>query len=240
MPSFHPTDDVLMDYAAGLTSEATGLLVATHLALCPDCRAKVRGYEALGGALVEELDPVSVGIDADDLLDRIGAVAGPSVASPSAQSIRVPAPASRVRPADRVRPAAPIVPQPLRGYLEQRGAIAGASGRLDTLPWQRFNRSLAEIPLDVQGGRAKLLRIAAGQAMPKHTHSGSELTLVLQGGFQDAAGHYLRGDVALADDTVEHQPIADTDGDCICLAIVEGDLRLTGPVGRILNLFVRF
>lgn len=239
MPSFHPTDDVLMDYAAGLTTEATGLLVATHLALCPECRAKVSAYEALGGALVEELEPASIGIDADSLLDRIGSMPpnvmpDEPVASPSTQSMQGPA------SANRTRLAVPIVPQPLRGYLAKRGGGIDVSGGLDSLPWQRFNQSLAEIPLDVQGGRAKLLRIAAGQAMPKHTHSGSELTLVLQGGFQDTAGHYLRGDVALADDTVEHQPIADSDGDCVCLAIVEGDLRLTGPIGRILNLFVRF
>ena len=60
MPFHHPQDNLLVDYAAGSLDEPVGLLVATHLALCPDCRLKVSEYEKLGGALLEEMATTAI------------------------------------------------------------------------------------------------------------------------------------------------------------------------------------
>ena len=49
----------------------------------------------------------------------------------------------------------------------------------------------------------------------------------------------MRGDVAEADPSVNHQPVADPGEDCICLAVTDAPLRLTGPFGRLLNPFLR-
>ena len=75
--------------------------------------------------------------------------------------------------------------------------------------------------------------------MPRHTHDGSELTLVLTGGFTERGNHFLRGDVAVADSSVDHCPVADPGEPCLCLAVTDAPLRLTGPFGRLLNPFVR-
>jgi putative transcriptional regulator len=75
--------------------------------------------------------------------------------------------------------------------------------------------------------------------MPTHTHGGTELTLVLAGGFSDAAGHYRRGDVTLADGNTNHRPVADKDGDCLCFAVVDGGILLSGSLGRVANLMLR-
>ncbi len=87
--------------------------------------------------------------------------------------------------------------------------------------------------------KTRLLRIKAGTALPQHTHEGHEFTLLLAGGFSDASGHYLRGDVAVADASVDHRPVADDGEDCLCLAVTDAPLRLTGPFGRYLNFFAR-
>jgi putative transcriptional regulator len=84
-------------------------------------------------------------------------------------------------------------------------------------------------------GEASLLWIRAGQAMLSHTHSGLEATLVLKGGFADIHGHYERGDIAVADETVDHKPVADDTEDCICFVVSEGHVKLTGPIGRIFS-----
>jgi putative transcriptional regulator len=84
------------------------------------------------------------------------------------------------------------------------------------------------------------MRIRAGVSMPQHTHKGREMTLVLAGGFTDDTGHFLRGDLSLTDGTVDHVPTADDDGDCVCLAVTDAPLRLTGPIGRLFNPFIRF
>ena len=92
---------------------------------------------------------------------------------------------------------------------------------------------------DFPGYKTRMMRIKAGTAMPWHTHEGQELTLVLAGGFTDGEKHFLAGDVAAADPTVNHRPVADPGEDCLCLAVTEGPLRLTGPIGRLLNPFIR-
>ena len=62
---------------------------------------------------------------------------------------------------------------------------------------------------------ASFLHCRPGKAIPAHTHEGLEAVLVLQGGFHDATGHYVTGDIAVADDTIGHRPIADRGADCV-------------------------
>ena len=49
----HLSDDLLTGYSAGTLPEAFNLLVATHVSLCDDCRARLASLDALGGALLE-------------------------------------------------------------------------------------------------------------------------------------------------------------------------------------------
>ena len=49
----HLTDALLMSYAAGTLEEGFGLVVATHVSLCDECRARLESFEAVGGALVD-------------------------------------------------------------------------------------------------------------------------------------------------------------------------------------------
>jgi len=89
--------------------------------------------------------------------------------------------------------------------------------------------------LEDNGIIARLLRIEPGRAMPQHTHGGLEATLVLQGAFRDDAGRFGPGDVELADNAVDHRPIAEPGDTCICFAVNEAPMRLTGPFGRVLQ-----
>ncbi len=86
-------------------------------------------------------------------------------------------------------------------------------------------------------GEASLLWISGGSRVPSHTHEGSEVTLVLQGAFSDVTGRYGRGDIAIADADLDHRPMTSDGEDCICFAVTDAPLRLTGPVGRILDRF---
>ena len=52
-PDHHPSEELLLDHAAGALAEASALIVATHLALCPRCRADVAALEAAGAGLLE-------------------------------------------------------------------------------------------------------------------------------------------------------------------------------------------
>ena len=210
-----------MAYAAGSAAEPVSLLVATHLALCPACRHDVERMEALGGTLLDGLDTAPLDKDlALRVMDRLD--------SPPDWLARDEAAAERPAPAG---PGEARLPNPLRDYI---------GGSLDDLSWKkRGGVAEADILPEADSFRTRIMRIDPGTAMPGHTHAGRELTLVLTGGFSDGGAHYLRGDVALADDTVNHSPVADPGEPCLCLAVTDGPLRLTGRFARLLNPFLR-
>lgn len=82
-------------------------------------------------------------------------------------------------------------------------------------------------------GSVRLLYIPGGEAVPEHGHNGIELTLVLQGSFSDETGQFGVGDVEIADDDLDHAPIADKGAACICLAATGAPLRFRSLVPRI-------
>lgn len=219
MPQFHPPESLLIDYAAGTLPEAISLLVATHLTYCPACRHAVQTLEAVGGAMLESLPSADVKTDLATLFAKIAAPPAPLPEPPLAGEAWMPRPVRR--------------------------ALAGVpSPHASPLPWKRVTGALSEIrlptPSRTPGGRTRLMRIASGGAMPEHTHGGTEYVLVLKGGFSDQFGHYLPGDLSISTEDHTHTPIADDDGDCICLAVVDGTLKLTGVMGWVVNRFVRF
>ncbi|MFC3226705.1 ChrR family anti-sigma-E factor [Marinibaculum pumilum] len=221
-PSHHPVEEFLLDYALGHLPEAWALAVATHLTFCPDCRNRVAGYERMAGQAVAEAGPVPMG-----------------EGSLAAVLQRLDAPPAMAESPPAARPDAPLsidgvpLPAPLRRYL-----AAGEAGR----SWRRVMSGLDELRLPVgeEGQKAVLLRIQPGRAMPWHTHRGEEMTVVLDGGFVDASGEFRRGDCALLDSQVDHRPVAMEDRACLCLAVTDAPLKLTGPVGRWLNPLIRY
>ena len=214
-PLHHPEEELLLDYAAGKASQAASILVATHLALCPACRRKVRDYEALGGALIEAEPTVPLAPD-----------------SLSAVMARLD---DAWEEEDQPKPALPtdletaqIVPEPLRGFL-------GAG--IEALPWKTRGLGIREAVLDLGDGsvRSSLIRIAPGRRVLSHTHGEIERTMVLKGAYNDTTGRYARGDVAVGTPELSHTPVAEMDEECLCLIVVEGGLQFTGPFSRLLN-----
>ena len=84
-------------------------------------------------------------------------------------------------------------------------------------------------------GSARLLYIPSGRAVPDHSHNGLELTLVLQGSFSDETGSFGVGDLEVADQDLDHTPIADAGAPCICLAATDAPLRFNSLVPRLLQ-----
>lgn len=227
LPSHHPGDTLLIDYAGGALGEGVALAVATHLALCPCCRLNVAEMEAVGGALLEEIEPEEVS-------------AGCLEAVMARLALSRPSPRPTAKPVCQGRRTeAPLLPDPLRSYVTGTGGSAGRDG-LESLAWTTLMPGLQCLELSVSGrARARLMRMKGGVGPPIHTHRGLELTLVLDGGFSDELGQYERGDLALGDESIHHRPVADPEG-CLCLAVTDGTLRFTGPLGRLLNPFYRF
>lgn len=221
MASFHPSQDLLVDYATGALPDPFSLMIATHLALCPECRAGTRRLEAVGGAMLQEIEPTALRPGAlDQIMARLDEAEGArQIVAPQIVAPQI------VAPQD---PFDGRIPEPLLSR------VAGSS-------WRKVSKGIDEIilPTELDGVTAQLLRIRAGAKVPRHNHQGHEYTLVLAGGFSDHIGRFGPGDLTVADSALTHTPVADPDQDCLCLAIVDGGLRLPGPLGRVLSFFWR-
>ncbi|WP_420562738.1 ChrR family anti-sigma-E factor [Thalassobaculum sp.] len=213
-PLHHPEAELLLDYAAGKASQAASVLVATHLALCPECRQRVREYEAIGGALMESTPPVALSGDAlSSVMARLD----------QTWEEEAPKPAPVVDE-ETLR----LVPEPLRSYL---------SAGIEALPWKTRGLGVREAVLDLgdPSVRTSLIRIAPGRKILSHTHGEVERTMVLKGAYNDSTGRYARGDVAVGTPELDHTPVAEMGGECLCLTVVEGGLQFTGRFSRLLN-----
>jgi putative transcriptional regulator len=109
----HIGDDLVLAYASGELDEATSLLVATHMALCPQCRQALELAETIGGTLIEaEAEAEIADSELDAIFDRIERGEYPAAMAPA------PKPAAR---------GDYLLPQPLRDY---------AGGDVGSLRWR--------------------------------------------------------------------------------------------------------
>ncbi|MBV0933008.1 ChrR family anti-sigma-E factor [Marinobacterium weihaiense] len=213
--SHHFDDATLMAYSAGTLPQGMALLVACHLHWCPHCRQRTEHTNAIGGVLLDNLAPSALSEDAlNAVLSRLDEP-GQEFAAAEPQG-------TRQQDDD--------LPAPLTGLLEQP---------LDQLPWRRIGYGVRQLDLELGGpGATRLLRISPGVSVPHHTHGGNELTLILRGSYNDELGRFCRGDVADLDGDVEHQPLVDTDEDCICLIATDAPLKFSGLMGRLVQPFI--
>ena len=213
MPTHHLDDSTLLAYAAGTLDEAFTVVAASHIAICPACRAAARKAEAVGGVLLERMEDAAVSADcrARTMASLEKALfTGRQVFAPRAE-----------------------FPQPLASRL--------TAARFADLPWKKKAPGVAMLDVKLSGaarGQLRLMRIGAGRAMPEHGHGGEEITLVLKGAYSDHMGRFGEGDVADLDEAIEHRPVVDQDRDCICLVATEQPTRFKSLAARLMQPFV--
>jgi putative transcriptional regulator len=203
MYSMSTTIDGLMErHAMGALPAPLDVMARAHLEIKSDNRSYVNDLEVLAGEHLTDLKPIEIS-DRENALDRV---------------FNASAPIERSVSAAHKRDAEPWMPAAIRDFL----------GRGD-VPWRTRMPGFKQYNLGkVDGCEVEMLWIKAGRAMPNHTHEGSELTLVLDGAFHDDTGKYGRGDISIADQNVNHRPVADKSGPCVCFAVTTDSLRLTG------------
>src|ERR1700722_5728013 len=206
----HPSDATLAAYASGTLDQARGLVVATHLSLCAQCRKAVYAFEQAGGAVLEDAEPVAMSSGA---LQRAMAALGPLDVLP---------------PAPGDANAASEFPEPLSRYNLGPWRWIGRS-----VQWRSVDVASDD------GVRVFMLKAKPGTKLPRHRHTGTEWTCVFEGAFSHQFGRYDAGALAEAAETVEHDPVVDSAMGCICLVALQGNIELQGFFGKLLQPFVR-
>lgn len=207
----HATDETLMRFAAGALAAGPAIVVEAHLASCPACRARIGTFEALGGAVLEDMAPTP--LSAKALNDTLAMLDDEEDAAPIAQPPLAPVEIEGIR-----------LPDALRGCDIGRWRWIG--------PGMKMSR--VGVPQDPDANLI-LLKVGPCRALPDHGHVGTEFTYIVSGSFSDKFGTFRPGDLAEMDDDVEHQPVVDPDGECICLAAMEGKMRFKNVIGRMLQ-----
>ncbi|MEO0466480.1 MAG: ChrR family anti-sigma-E factor [Pseudomonadota bacterium] len=205
-------------YAAGCLDPAYALLVETQAALRADIQQSIVVSEILAGALLEDTDPDGMAADAVDqamaAIDVLEAGSSP--------------PKAALNSVNKAIEELLDLPAPLRDHALY---AAGDEG------WRFTGPGIRRLGLDVGSQtEIELYRLEPGASIPRHTHEGAELSLVVHGGFTDETGSYGPGDLSIKGPEHVHQPTADSDGPCIVLAVRDGDLKFQGVIGLVQRL----
>ena len=171
----------------------------------------MESHNTVGGILLEMQTDIKVGPDAlQKTLDKIATSC----------------------PVEKVeKPSKIDLPEPLSDYVGES---------LDTINWQPIGMGVKQSILSTSGeATASLLFIPPGAAMPDHSHSGIEMTLVLKGAFADETEYFAKGDVEIADGATNHTPVAADGSPCICLAVTEAPLKFRKMFHRIIQPLMR-
>ncbi|WP_114966157.1 ChrR family anti-sigma-E factor [Alkalilacustris brevis] len=215
----HLSDQLLMAYSAGQLPEAFNLVVATHISLCDECRARLASFDAVGGAVLEECEAAPM--SEDSLMATLARLRD---APPEPRRERNSAGTAQAQ----VRK---VFPTPLQDYV---------GGGLDAVKWRPLGGGVRQAILPTsREARVRLLHIPAGLAVPDHGHRGIELTQVLQGAFRDEHDRFGPGDIEIATEADVHTPVAEPGVDCICLAATDAPLRFSALLPRLAQPFFR-
>ncbi|WP_111639058.1 ChrR family anti-sigma-E factor [Marinomonas shanghaiensis] len=223
MIHYHPSIEILTDYAAGSLPLAHSLCVSTHLEHCPECQQQIRKLEMLGSHLFDQVQTEHRQLSnlKDSFFKNLA-----QQPSPKEKHKVSPQEDKAIRWDDYA------IPRSLRQFITKS---------YDDLTWTRLSPSfkIATLYNEEGGAQVALTRVKAGAHMPTHTHTGDEITLVLQGAFSDESGIYRQGDFINRDASHKHKPIVTKDAECICLTVLDAPIEFTGWLTRLLNPIIR-
>ncbi len=215
-PQHHPSEAMLMDHALGNLALGFSLAVDVHLDTCPQCQSDFRLMQELaGGLLADTAEQNLTSQDLSSLLDNLPAQE-PAITNIDVEATDMPA------------------------HLAAHFRAANIDARTASgLPFVNRAPGIGTIPLvkDGDGTYARLMRIAAGKAVPHHSHHGLEVTALIKGCYEDEISWYGPGDFVEHGPEIRHQPIAGIEQDCICIGVTEGPLAFSNPLYRVLRPF---
>ncbi|MGI2032367.1 ChrR family anti-sigma-E factor [Rhizobium panacihumi] len=208
-------DALISEYVAGDLPEPARVLIASHIEMKPSSAMMARTLEAFAGESLQA--------------GKTRALAGgercvDSIIRSSSPSLRV----------VQLREKHHVLPRALCDHLGYD---------LEDVPWKTKLPGLKQHMIEHDkddGSEMSLLWARPGRALPNHTHEGLELTLVLDGDFHDHRGTFGRGDVSVADEDLDHRPVAGMTKPCLCLSVLFAPIVLSGSkmglLGDILGL----
>ncbi|OOE49881.1 transcriptional regulator [Salinivibrio kushneri] len=217
MIKYHPSTDLLDAFAAGKLPTSMAIALSAHVELCQECQAYVAAAEAsLAQTVFDEEETAATDWDFAAEDEMLAAIFEDTAANDGAVDAQAPVRATQISVSDKTY----TLPRALQRFSDSN--------------WSSFGKvQRARLNLDEGATRASFLHIDEGGSVPAHTHKGYELTLLLDGTFEDESGEYVPGDFILLDSRHHHTPF--TQQGCLCYTVANAPLYFTKGVSKLLN-----
>jgi putative transcriptional regulator len=213
MIKHHPNKELLVNFVAGDVPAGIAAAIAIHNQMCPKCQkivaeiTELQAEEALESVALEEGND-ELTFDFDSMIDSITEFSDIEL-PPSSKEINI----------------------------EVKGQKYTLPKALTNLPMGSWNGvgslARARFALDEGEIHSSLLQIEAGGSVPAHTHKGFEITVLLDGSFEDEMGRYTKGDFLMLDSNHNHTPF--TENGCLCYTVSNAPLHFTQGFNKLLN-----
>ncbi|WP_038150236.1 ChrR family anti-sigma-E factor [Vibrio litoralis] len=212
----HPTHELMSVFASGELPASLSIAVAAHLELCRDCQTTVDRITQQAAQQEFTTSSTSYQQDhEDDFADMI----------------------AQITQDDALFDAQIYSDKAVEQTIEFKGQHYTLPRALQSLVLQKPQKlgKLTRSRIDLQEGSLKtsLLHIEPGGSVPMHTHKGFELTLLLDGEFEDQMGKYQIGDFIWLTGEHEHTPTTTTG--CLCFTVSNDALQFTQGISKLLN-----
>jgi putative transcriptional regulator len=209
MIKHHPTEQMMQQYVQGLLPASLSVAISAHVELCECCANKVSALE-LQNSKSLFVDDTTIDFD-DDMSDLI----------------------SMITSDDILNDVKPYISSKF-SHQNKEFVLPRAIAGLERSNFSQIGKlSRARIDLDDGELRASLLQIDAGGEIPNHTHTGFEVTLLLDGEFEDESGKYTAGDFIWLDGRHSHTPKTETG--CLCFTLANSALHFNKGISKLLN-----
>ena len=210
-PNLHPDYEQLQAFANGQGSAAVNVTVSAHVAMCNECRL-----------LIDELTESL----AESLLDSEGQAVETQYHSLINYITN--------QPQDDSAHRHQVLPELTIGDITVQLPRVLATLVSGPANWKNLTSGIREmrVPLD-RGHQSNFMYMTPGSQAPRHTHRGTEITLVLTGTFHDELGHYRPGDYIVRCSDIDHAPTSEEG--CLCFAVLDKPLTFTHGIARLLN-----
>ena len=213
MIKHHPSDALLAQYCNASLPASLSVAVAIHVEMCECCQAQVKRLEAQNANAIFAQPDLSIDEElSDDAMSLFAAITA----------------------SDEVDEVYEVSPQTIAITKQYSYQLPRALARIPHSKFMQMGKlSRSRIALEDGALRSSLLHIDAGGEIPEHTHTGFELTLLLDGEFSDEDGDYVAGDFMWLDGRHQHTPT--TKDGCLCYTVVSSALHFNKGLSKLLN-----
>ncbi|RRS07843.1 transcriptional regulator [Pseudoalteromonas sp. J010] len=209
MIKHHPNESLLEQFVEGSLPASISVAIAAHVELCPCCQKKTQALEeAKASQQFSDAAPLALDADMIQLMESIALT-------------------------DDVDEVHDYI-QPTFSYQGRDVQLPRAIANIDRTKFSGVGKvSRARLLLEDGELRSSLLEIEAEGEIPEHTHTGFEITLLLDGDFSDESGEYVPGDFIWQDGQHNHSPR--TKSGCLCFTVVSSALHFNKGLSKLLN-----